>query len=123
MIKIISKIRCICYSADIVKTNHSYLKPDIFDLNFLKKYNRFYYKCSKCGLYFSSYTFLKKNLNKIYKFKYTDINNNYDYQKFIKIINLPLSVSENRQRAILLKKIISNKKIFNHINMLKFIAC
>ena len=114
MIKIISKIRCICYSADIVKTNHSYLKPDIFDLNFKKKYKRFYYKCSKCGLYFSNYTFLKKNLNKIYKFKYTDINNNYEYQKFIKIINLPLSVSENRQRAILLKKIISNKKIFNN---------
>jgi 2-polyprenyl-3-methyl-5-hydroxy-6-metoxy-1,4-benzoquinol methylase len=109
-----SKISCICNSTNIVKTNHTYLKPDMFDGSIFKKYNRFYYKCEICGLYFSNYTFLKKKLNKIYKFKYTNLNNNYDFQKFIKITNLPLSVSENRQRAILIKKIISNKKIFKN---------
>ena len=60
MIKIISKIRCICYSADIVKTNHSYLKPDIFDLNFKKNIKDFIINAQNAVCIFLIILFLKK---------------------------------------------------------------
>lgn len=110
--KLKAKLNC-CNKRNLIKSFEYIKRPELeTDFN-IKNYHRFYKKCKNCGHYFS---FLNFNINKIYKKEYSQktYGNLLKIEKtFNRIVNLPKSKSDNKNRILRCAKFIKGKNILD----------